>query len=175
MNTTEIVSSIVKANRGDYAAAFKLLGFLVFLAEEGPDPFLAGEIMSPRTYHRWIDTLRQSGLDGLALDARMRQLINEYLWRRFGGLPINQARSEVLQIVETMIGEGEVRTLQAISRQPKAGVKGERSEADSHEAQPSALDTGEDGGSFEEASAPDPIKGSPRPVIRGWNVHSENK
>jgi len=48
MKAREIVDSVVASRVGDYSIAFKLLGFLVFLAEEGPDPFLAGNLLSPR-------------------------------------------------------------------------------------------------------------------------------
>ena len=80
MRAREIVSSVANSSEGDYSLAFKLLGFLMFLAEEGPDYFLSGEILSPRTYHRWVEKLRRAGLEGFALDARMRQLVSEYIY-----------------------------------------------------------------------------------------------
>ena len=156
MKAREIVDSVVASRVGDYSIAFKLLGFLVFLAEEGPGPFLAGNLLSPRTYHRWLESLRRCGLGGLALDARLRQLVREYAHSRFGGLPIDRARSKVLEAVGSMVGEGEALSLQAIGRQASAGVKCKRSEAMGREAQPSALDAGAAGGSLREATALSP-------------------
>jgi hypothetical protein len=154
MKAKEIVDSVVESRVGDYAMAFKLLGFLSFLAEEGSGPFLAGDVLSPRTYNRWLECLRQSGLDGLALDVRLRQLVREYTHFRFGGLPINKARSKVLDAVRSIIVEEEALPLQAQSRQASEAVKGERSETEGREAQPSALDGGADGGSLSGEGAP---------------------
>jgi hypothetical protein len=164
------VNSIVSEGIGDYSIAFKLLGFLVYLAEEGPESFLAGSVLSPRTYYRWIEALRSAGLEELALDARMRELVRDYVWMRFGGLPIHKTRANVLEVVGSMIGEEEARSLQAISRQSSARVQGKRSEAVGREAEPSALDANADGGSMREATAPSAMTKNPRPVIRGCNV-----
>lgn len=155
MNAREIVNSIVETGDAEYSQAFKLLGFTVFLAEEGPDAFLAGNLLSPRTYFRWIEILRAAGLEGLALDARLRQLLAECLRSRFGGLPIDRAREGLLDAVGSMLTYSEVRSLQAMSRQASAGVKGERSEVTDREAKPSALDAGADGGSLRQATAPE--------------------
>jgi len=140
MRARDIVHAIVDGGVGDHCLAFKLLGFLIYLAEEGPDAFLAGDVLSPRTYHRWMESLRRSGLDGLVLDARLRQLVREYVRCRFGGLPIDRARPKVLEAVGSMIGEGEAQPLQAIGRQ----------------AEPSALDAGAAGGRLRVAAALSP-------------------
>jgi hypothetical protein len=151
MKAREIVKSVVASSEGDYTLAFKLLGFLVFLAEEGSDPFLSGEVLSPRTYHRWVEGLRKAELEGFALDARMRQLVSEYVQSRFAGLPIPQARMRVMEAVGSMVEEPEARSPQATGRQASAAVKGL---AEGREAKPSALDSYADGGSLGEATAP---------------------
>jgi hypothetical protein len=156
MKAKEIVDSVVESSVGDYSMAFKLLGFLSFLAEEGSGPFLAGNVLTPRTYHRWLENLRQSGLEALALDVRLRQLVREYTHSRFAGLPIDKARSKVLDTVCSIIGEEEALPLQAQSRQASEAVKSERSETEGREAQPSALDGGADGGSLSGVGAPQP-------------------
>lgn len=153
MKSREFVDKAVLVLSGDYIRAFKLLGFVLYLAEEGPEPFLSGRVMSPRTYNRWIDELRECDLDGFALDARLRQLVNEYLWKRFGGLPIPLAREKVLDAVGVMIGEKDALSLQAISRQLGERVKGEHSEAEGRETKANALDAGADGGSLRQATA----------------------
>ena len=77
MEIRQFVDCVALETEGDYSQAFKLLGFVPFLTEEGPDIFLSGEILSPRTYHRWVEKLRKAGLGGFALDARMRKLVSE--------------------------------------------------------------------------------------------------
>jgi hypothetical protein len=151
MKARDIVKSVADTNKGDYSSAFKILGFLIFLAEEGPDAFLSGDILSPRTYHRWIESLRKADLEGFALDARMRQLVSEYIRGRFDGLPIPLAREKVLETLGSMMGNQEARSPQAISRQASAAVKGL---ASGREAKLSALDNGAHGGSLGEATAP---------------------
>jgi hypothetical protein len=148
MRAREIISSVANSSDGDYSLAFKMLGFLLFLAEEGPESFLSGEILSPRTYHRWVEQLRRAGLEGFALDARMRQLISEYIFSRFAGIPIPQARKKVLEAVGSMVGEFEAFPLQAESRQVSEAVKGEPSETGGLEAKTRALDGGANGGSL---------------------------
>ncbi len=83
----------------------------------------------------------------------MRQLVQEYIRGRFDGLPISVAREKVMEAAGSMVGEGEARSLQAMSRQISTGVQGERSEAEGREAKPSALDTGATGGSLRQATA----------------------
>ncbi len=161
MKSREIISSVVKSSVGDYSLAFKLLGFIMFLEEEGPDPFLAGEVLSTRNYHRWIGCLGRAGLQDVALDARMRQLVREYIWGRFRGLPINQARERVLEAVASMVDEVKAPSLQAKSRQASDAVKGERSEIEDRESKTSALDGDATGGRLEKAMAPNVLENTP--------------
>ena len=157
MRAKEFIEQAAIAFGGDYARAFKLLGFVLYLAEDGPEPFLSGRVMSPRTYHRWIEELGICNLDGFAMDARLRQLVNEYVRKRFGGLPIPLARSKVLDAVGVMIGEKDALSLQAISRHASARVQGEGTEAEGREAETNALDAGADGGSVRKATAQDAL------------------
>jgi hypothetical protein len=52
-----------------------------------------------------------------------------------------------------LISETEAPSLKAKSRQASDAVKGERNESEGHEAKPSALDGGADGGSLEKLTA----------------------
>ena len=157
MRAKEFVEQAASGLSGDYVRAFKLLGFVLYLAEDGPGPFLSGRVMSPRTYHRWIEELGICNLDGFAMDARLRQLVNEYVRKRFGGLPIPLARSKVLDAVSVMIGEKDALSLQAVSRHASARVQGEGTEAEGREAETNALDAGADGGSVRQATAQDDL------------------
>lgn len=175
MRASEFVENVASKIGGDYSRSFKLLGFVLYLAEVGPDPFLGGRVMSQRTYHRWIDELGRCGLDGLALDARLRGLVNEYVRERFGGLPVPLAREKLMESVAEMTGENDALALRATSRQVSVGVKGERSEAGGREAKPSVFEAEAAGGSLREATAQQTDKEHPRRVIRGWNVQDLNK
>jgi hypothetical protein len=146
---------------GDYPAAFKLLGFVVYVAQEGNDYLLTGNMISQRTYYRWIEIVKRAGWGDLLADARLRQTIKDYLWSRFAGLPIERARRQVLESVDLIISESEAPSLQAIGRQASDAVKGERSESGGREAKPSALDGGANGGSLGEATAPKEVNNTP--------------
>ena len=78
----------------------------------------------------------------------MRQLVSEYIFSRFAGLPIPQARNRVEEVVGSIVGEFEAFPLKAESRQESEAVKGERSETTDHEAKRSALNGRADGGSL---------------------------
>jgi len=101
LNVVKFVQDVGAGEKGDYPLAFKLLGFAVFLAEEGCDPFLSGELVSPRTYHRWLQLVDQAGWGDLVADARLRKELQDYIWKRFAGLPISHARQEIIQTVRS--------------------------------------------------------------------------
>jgi len=157
MQTLEVkqfLHQVADQTQGDYPIAFKLLGFVVYFAQEGSDTFLSGEMISPRTYHRWMRLVDQAGWGDLVADARLRKELQDYMWKRFAGLPVSQARQEIINTVRSLVTDEKAQSLQATSRQVSETVNGERSESVGREAQPNALDGRTAGGSLSEATAP---------------------
>ena len=150
----EFIDQIVEEAQGDYPSAFKLLGFVVYIAQEGSESLLSGKMISQRTYYRWMEMVQRAGWGDLLADARLRQVLQEYLWKRFAGLPIDQARERVLRVVGNLISETEAPSLQGKCRQASAAVKGERSETKGRESKTSVLDGGATGGNLGKAMAP---------------------
>ncbi len=149
----EFLDQVAEEAQGDYPIAFKLLGLVVYVAQEGSDSLLSGELISQRTYYRWLEMVQRAGWGDLLADARLRQVLQEYLWKRFAGLPIHQARERLLRVVGNLISETEAPSLQAKRRQESVAVKGERSETEGHESKTSALDGDVTGGRLVKAMA----------------------
>jgi len=154
LNCRAFVDEVGEIADGNYAMGFKLLGFIVFMTQEGADPLLSGKLISQRTYHRWMDLINRAGWGDLLADARLRQVLQEYIWKRFAGLPIDQARERVLRVVGDFIADTEAPSLRAKYRQESAAVKGEQSETEGRESKTSVLDGGATGGSLGKAMAP---------------------
>lgn len=154
MDIRKFIHDVGNECGNDYTSVFKLLGFVVYVAQEGNDRLLSGELISPRTYHRWFNTISKAGWGDILADARLRQVIKEYLRQKFSGLPITHARIKVLEAVASMVGEVKAPSLQAKSRQASDAVKGERSEIEDRESKTSALDGDATGGRLEKAMAP---------------------
>jgi hypothetical protein len=150
-NLRKFLTDVSQACGDDYASAFKLLGLVVFVSEEGVESLLAGNVISARTFHRWAECLASAGWGDLLADVRLRQAVRSYVALRLNGLPIPLARSKVLEAVRSMVDEAEARSPQAEGSQARGAVKGL---AEGREAKPSALDRPSDGGSLREATAP---------------------
>jgi len=150
----EFIHQIAEEAKGDYPIAFKILGLVVYVAQEGSESLLTGKMISQRTYYRWMEIVQRAGWGDLLADARLRQVLKEYLWKRFAGLPIDQARERVLRVVGDFIADTEAPSLRAKYRQGSAAVKGEQSETEGRESKTSVLDGGATGGSLEKAMAP---------------------
>ena len=103
----EFLDQVVEEAQGDYPSAFKLLGFVVYVAQEGSESLLTEKMISQRTYYRWLGLVQRAGWGDLLADARLRQVLQEYLWKRFAGLPIDQARERVLRVVGDFIADTE--------------------------------------------------------------------
>ena len=74
----QFLDDVAQVSDGDYATAFKMLGFVQYVSEVGADAFLSGELVSPRTYYRWIETVKAAGWQGLLADVRLTQALREY-------------------------------------------------------------------------------------------------
>jgi hypothetical protein len=154
MDLREFLEQVASEVNNDFTFAFKLLGFFVFISQEGSEALLTGDMISQRTYYRWMEIVQRAGWGDLLADARLRQVIQEYLWKRFAGLPIDQARERVLRVVEDFIADTETPSLQGNCCQASAAVKGERSETKGRESKTSVLDGGATGSNLGEAMAP---------------------
>lgn len=145
----EFLHQVAKQAQGDYSIAFKLLGLVVYVAQEGSDALLTGKMISLRTYYRWLEMVKHAGWGDLLADARLRQVIQDYIWKRFAGLPIDQARDRVLRVVTDLVSETEARSINANCCQASAAVK---DMAEGREAEPSALEVGAHACSLGEAA-----------------------
>ena len=154
MDLREFLEQVASEVNNDFTFAFKLLGFFVFISQEGSEALLTGDMISQRTYYRWMEIVRRAGWGDLLADARLRQVLQDYIWKRFAGLPIDQARERVLRVVEDFIADTEAPSLRAKYRQESAAVKGEQSETEGRESKTSVLDGGATGGSLGKAMAP---------------------
>jgi len=151
LRVREFLRDTAQASGDDYATAFKLLGLVVFVAQEGIDPLLSGRLISPRTFHRWADSLKTAGWGDLLTEARLRLAVRDFVKDRLGGLPPALARERVVEAARVAAESEEALSPQAVGRQASDAVKGL---AEGREAKPSALDGVAAGGSLREATAP---------------------
>ena len=78
-NKQKFLDDVALVSDGDYATAFKMLGFVQYVSEAGPERFLSGALISPRTYYRWIETINAAGWGSLLSDVRFSQALQEYV------------------------------------------------------------------------------------------------
>lgn len=62
MDVNEIIEQISEASNDDYPQAFKLLGFVVYFAQEGSDSLLSKRMISQRTYLQMAKYYRGCGV-----------------------------------------------------------------------------------------------------------------
>ena len=106
IETTEyrrFLDDLAETVRGDYATGFKILGFLLYVAEYGVDDFLAGEMISPRTYYRWVVAVKKAGWESLLSDVRFGQALREYI-ASLEGQP-DTVRQTVLSKLDEVMSE----------------------------------------------------------------------
>jgi hypothetical protein len=89
------LEDVARVADGDYAAAFKMLGFVLYVSEFGAERLLSGAMVSPRTYYRWVETIKAAGWEPLLLDARFEQALLEYVSARGG--EVAEIKAAVLQ------------------------------------------------------------------------------
>ena len=75
----KFLDDVAQIADGDYATGFKMLGFVLFVSQYGADDLLSGSLVSPRTYYRWIETVKAAGWDSLLADVRLTQALREYV------------------------------------------------------------------------------------------------
>ena len=78
-NKQKFLDDVAQVSDGDYATAFKMLGFVQYVTEAGADRFLSGGLVSPRTYYRWVETIKAAGWSSLLSDVRFDQALQEYV------------------------------------------------------------------------------------------------
>ncbi|KAA3642799.1 MAG: hypothetical protein DWQ07_19940 [Chloroflexi bacterium] len=99
INIREIIDQLAAVTKDDYSLAFKLLGFIIYIAQEGNETLLSGSMISPRTYYRWFERVEKAGLKNLLMDAKLQQAISEYVGESLGGIPIEERQTKVSEII----------------------------------------------------------------------------
>lgn len=113
----QFVRDTALASGDDYASAFKMLGLVVFVAQEGVDGLLSGRMISERTVHRWADTLNAAGWGDVLTDARLHLAVRDFVRHRLGGLPPELARERVIEAARVAVEREE-----ALSPAERKGV-----------------------------------------------------
>jgi hypothetical protein len=100
----ELVEDVARVADGDYPTGFKMLGFVLYVSEHGAEELLSGAMVSPRTYYRWVDTVKTAGWDSVLADVRFKQALREYVTGLKGRS--SEARNTVLgKLNEVLAGE----------------------------------------------------------------------
>jgi hypothetical protein len=101
----KFLHDVAQVADGDYATAFKMLGFVLYVSEYGADDLLSGAMVSLRTYYRWVETVKAAGWESLLADVRLAQALREYV----AGLNVQagEVRTAVLsKLDEVLVCEG---------------------------------------------------------------------
>jgi hypothetical protein len=75
----KLVEDVAGVADGDYPTGFKMLGFVLYVLQYGAQELLSGAMVSPRTYCRWVDTVKAAGWDSVLADVRFKQALREYV------------------------------------------------------------------------------------------------
>lgn len=97
------LDDVAKVSRGDYVSAFKLLGAVLYVKEKGIEPLLAGDMVSPRTVYRWLETIRAAGWGSLISEVRILQAVREHL-ASLQDVSGEAARESVSRLMEVAFG-----------------------------------------------------------------------
>ena len=73
------------------------------LLEEGNESLLSGEMISPRTYYRWVTKIDKAGLGNLLSDIKLKQAISDYIGNQFCNLPFSESKSKVIAAVSNVL------------------------------------------------------------------------
>ena len=74
----KFLEDIAIVNGGNYATAFKLLGFVLYIGQFGADSLLAGDMVSLPTYYRYVEIIKAAGWGSLLAEVRAVQALKEY-------------------------------------------------------------------------------------------------
>ncbi len=107
MNIKQFIDDIGSLNDNDYPQAFKLLGLIVFIAQEGAEPLLSGEMISPRTFYRWVEKIKQAGYGDLLAETQLKQAVRNFINLRLGDQPVQDAKEQVLAVIEASLQESQ--------------------------------------------------------------------
>lgn len=97
----KFLDDVARVSDGDYASGFKMLGFVLYVAQFGAEKLLSGTLVSPRTYYRWLEIIKAAGWGSLLSQARFEQALQEYI-AGFPGQP-EDVRSAMLQALDRML------------------------------------------------------------------------
>lgn len=102
----QFLDDVAEVSRGDYASAFKMAGAVLYVRENGIEPLLAGEMVSPRTVYRWLETVRRAGWGSLISEVRVLQAVREHL-QSLHEVDADAARTSITKLLDTaMTTEG---------------------------------------------------------------------
>ncbi len=107
MNIGHITKDLAEYHDNDYPQAFKLLGLIVFIAQEGSEPLLSGELISTRTFYRWVEKIKQAGYGDLLAETQLKQAVRNFINLRLGDLPVQDAKEQVLAVIEASLQENQ--------------------------------------------------------------------
>ena len=79
IETRTFLEDIARVADGDFATGFKMLSFVTFVSDHGAEDLLSGSMVSPRTYYRWVETVKAAGWQDLLADVRLTQALREYV------------------------------------------------------------------------------------------------
>jgi hypothetical protein len=101
----KFLEDVAQASQGDFPTGFKLLGSVLYIAGCGPESLLSGNMISPRTYYRWVETLKAAGWVSLLAKARVRQALSEYAntLLEYRGAELPEVRQTLVAAIETVI------------------------------------------------------------------------
>jgi hypothetical protein len=101
LETREFLDDIAAATDNDYTTAFKMLGFVLFVSQYGTDDLLTGSMISPRTYYRWLETVKAAGWQDLLADVRLTQALREYV-NNVGSQPVELRNAVIHRLNEVL-------------------------------------------------------------------------
>jgi len=97
----KFLKDIAMATNGDFVTGFKMLGFVLYISRFSPEQLLSGEMVSPRTYYRWVATVNKAGWGAILSDLRFEQALQEYITQR--GDNAHAIKTSVLQKLDSLL------------------------------------------------------------------------
>lgn len=117
-NIKSITDKLATVTKDNYSQALKLLGFLIFVANEGNELLLSGDHISRQTYYRYVGKIKQAGLGGFLIDLRLQQILAEMIEMRFGGFQVDDLEEQILGEVANSLEA--ISSHSSVARSPSA-------------------------------------------------------